>query len=214
MSQQCLGGSSHFCYLPCSLSFALHRLLTSRTESNRTGRWTQPQREHTWPGSWSLPSPPSGLRGDGVPRATVKSPRGFMPRRSWSCAPYYTRTGRLLLWDFRIYSRGQKAFCQENQPAPTHPSPGFATSSALVPAVLLVAFNFLIGEQGRLQRVLSGQAVPDSLQPPHPRISFSRKFKSESAENDWNTSCGLSLASKSRSEACAIQANKTKQNKK
>lgn len=55
---------------------------------------------------------------------------------------------RLPLWDFRIYSRGQKAFCHwESQPAPPHPSPGLRHELRPGAGDLLVAFNFLIGEQ-------------------------------------------------------------------
>lgn len=171
-------GSSDFCRLPLLSVDALHRLFTCRTRQPASPAAQQAHLVFQVTHRVLLPVCPTTVR----PGLLEKVSAALCPAAAGAGHLTTHGLGRLLLWDFRIYSQGQKAFCRkESQPAPSHPSPAPQHSSAPGPAVLLGAFDFLIGEQVRLQKVLSRQADPDS--PPLPQEQ-PKKFKSESAQTD------------------------------
>lgn len=118
---------------PCSQF--IHSISSSLTGQRATGagrqqQTPQPQSQHSQsPSGQSPPCSPSGLCAEGAPGAAAKSPRSFVPRGSEAAQLTTHRLGTLLLWDFRIYSRGQKVFCRkESQPVPAIPDQDFTTA--------------------------------------------------------------------------------------
>lgn len=141
---------------PCSQF--IHSISSSLTGQSATGAggqtpWPQSQPSQS-PSGQSPRCSPSGLGDQGAPGAAVKSPSSFVPRGSEAaCAPYYTQTGDAAPLGLPYLFPWTKGFLSSGKSAcPSHPSPGLHHSSAPVSVFLLVAFNFLIGEQGRLQK--------------------------------------------------------------
>lgn len=65
------------------------------------------------------------------------------------------------LLDFRIYSLDKRLFVAAKVSLSRNPSPGLQEELRPVPTILLVTFNFLIGEQVEVPK------CADSLEPPH-----------------------------------------------
>lgn len=166
-----LDGRPALGYLPLLSVYPLHQLLTYRAARNRTrqpdsGRRGAAQRSERAPVPFRanpralLPACAPGRPGG---RA---SPRSRLPGAA-GAAHLTTRGRQAAPRGLPYLSPRTKGFLSRAESAcPGHPGPGLHRSSAPVPVFLRVAFNFLIGEPGRLQKVLSRHAEPDSPPPP------------------------------------------------